>query len=101
VDRHEPTHFNNVDHVTSRFPAKIVDVRHFPTWTRVRRAGSGTAHRILAGGALRTGYIAPLLAAGVRAFHTGTGVRRDATWSTPVDLPWSAPGGTTWAEVRA
>jgi copper homeostasis protein len=48
-------------------------------------AAAGHAHRILAGGALHTGHIAPLLAAGVRAFHTGTGVRRDATWSTPVD----------------
>jgi len=26
ADRHEPTHFNNVDQVTSRFAAKIVDV---------------------------------------------------------------------------
>lgn len=48
-------------------------------------AADGHAHRILAGGALHTAHIAPLRAAGVRAFHTGTGVRPGATWSTPVD----------------
>jgi copper homeostasis protein len=48
-------------------------------------AAAGRAGRILAGGALHTGHLAPLLAAGVRAFHTGTGVRPGGTWSTPVD----------------
>ena len=38
-------------------------------------AAAGHAPRILAGGALHTGHLAPLLAAGVRAFHTGSGVR--------------------------
>jgi len=46
---------------------------------------AGHAERILAGGALRTGHLAPLLAAGVRAFHTGGGVRPGGTWSAPVD----------------
>ena len=48
-------------------------------------AAAGHAARILAGGALHTEHIAPLRAAGVRAFHAGSGVRPGATWSAPVD----------------
>jgi copper homeostasis protein len=48
-------------------------------------ATAGHAPRILAGGALHTAHLAPLLAAGVRAFHTGSGVRPGAAWSSPVD----------------
>jgi copper homeostasis protein len=46
---------------------------------------AGHAHRIRAGGALHPDHLAPLLAAGVRAFHTGTGVRPGGAWSARVD----------------
>ena len=48
-------------------------------------AAAGHAGRILAGGALLPAHVAPLRAAGIRAFHTGTGVRPGATWSAPLD----------------
>lgn len=38
--------------------------------------------QVMAGGGLREEHIAPLRAAGVRAFHIGSGARRD--WRTPV-----------------
>ena len=46
------------------------------------RAGRGP--RILAGGGLRREHVGPLAAAGVDAFHVGSGVRRGG-WTTPVD----------------
>lgn len=53
--------------------------------TTLRAEAARHAGRILAGGGLHTGHIAPLLAAGVRAFHTGSGVRRGGSWAGPVD----------------
>ena len=41
--------------------------------------------RVLAGGGLRRQHVAPLLAAGVDAFHTGSAVRPDGRWDAPVD----------------
>ncbi|MFF5233135.1 copper homeostasis protein CutC [Dactylosporangium sp. NPDC000521] len=51
------------------------------------RAGSRTATgpRILAGGGLRHEHVAPLRAAGVTAFHSGSAVREGGTWTAPVD----------------
>jgi copper homeostasis protein len=40
---------------------------------------------ILAGGGLRREHVAPLLAAGVRAFHSGGAVRAGNRWDAPVD----------------
>jgi copper homeostasis protein len=40
---------------------------------------------ILAGGGLRQEHVAPLLAAGVRAFHSGGAVRTGNRWDAPVD----------------
>ena len=40
--------------------------------------------RALAGGGLRRHHLAPLLAAGVDAFHTGSAVRPDGRWDAPV-----------------
>ena len=45
------------------------------------RAPSG---RVLAGGGLRPELVAPLVAAGVSAFHIGRTARRDGSWSAPV-----------------
>jgi copper homeostasis protein len=41
--------------------------------------------RVLAGGGLRRHHLAPLLAAGVDAFHTGSAVRPGGRWDAPVD----------------
>jgi copper homeostasis protein len=41
--------------------------------------------RVLAGGGLRRHHLAPLLAAGVDAFHTGSAVRPEGRWDVPVD----------------
>jgi copper homeostasis protein len=41
--------------------------------------------RVLAGGGLRRHHVAPLLAAGVGAFHTGSAVRPGGRWDVPVD----------------
>ncbi|WP_238547142.1 copper homeostasis protein CutC [Actinoplanes friuliensis] len=41
--------------------------------------------RVLAGGGLRPHHVAPLRAAGVDAFHTGSAVRPDGRWDAPVD----------------
>jgi copper homeostasis protein len=51
--------------------------------TLTAEAGSGP--RVLAGGGLRRHHVAPLLAAGVDAFHTGSAVRPDGRWDAPVD----------------
>lgn len=48
-------------------------------------AAAGHAGRILAGGALHPHHVGPLSTAGVRAFHTGTGVRPGGNWSAPLD----------------
>jgi len=48
-------------------------------------AEAGSAPRVLAGGGLRRHHVAPLLAAGVDAFHTGSAVRPDGRWDAPVD----------------
>jgi copper homeostasis protein len=47
-------------------------------------AGRHSGPRILAGGGLRPEHVAPLRAAGVDAFHIGSGARRDG-WGAPVD----------------
>jgi copper homeostasis protein len=47
-------------------------------------AGRRAGPRILAGGGLRPEHVAPLRAAGVDAFHIGSGARRDG-WGAPVD----------------
>jgi copper homeostasis protein len=47
-------------------------------------AEAGAGPRILAGGGLRPAHVAPLRAAGVDAFHTGSAVRPDARWDVPV-----------------
>jgi copper homeostasis protein len=47
-------------------------------------AGRSAGPRILAGGGLRPEHVAPLRAAGVDAFHVGSGVRRGG-WDSPVD----------------
>ena len=41
--------------------------------------------RILAGGGLRQEHVAPLVAAGVRAFHSGGAVRTGGRWDAPID----------------
>jgi copper homeostasis protein len=41
--------------------------------------------RILAGGGLRPPHVPPLLAGGITAFHCGTAVRPDGSWTSPVD----------------
>jgi copper homeostasis protein len=41
--------------------------------------------RILAGGGLHPGHVAPLAASGVDAFHIGTGARPDGRWDRPAD----------------
>lgn len=48
-------------------------------------AEAGRTPRVLAGGGLRPHHLAPLLAAGVDAFHTGSAVRPDGRWDAPVD----------------
>ncbi|AGL18760.1 copper homeostasis protein CutC [Actinoplanes sp. N902-109] len=40
---------------------------------------------VLVGGGLRQQHLAPLLDAGVRAFHTGSAVRAAGAWEAPVD----------------
>ncbi|MEV6599599.1 copper homeostasis protein CutC [Actinoplanes sp. NPDC051346] len=49
------------------------------------RAEAGRTPRVLAGGGLRAHHLAPLLAAGVDAFHTGSAVRPGGSWDAPVD----------------
>ncbi|WP_239124337.1 copper homeostasis protein CutC [Rhizocola hellebori] len=49
------------------------------------RALPPTAPRILAGGGLREPHLPPLLAAGVTAFHCGTAVRPNGSWTSPID----------------
>ena len=51
---------------------------------RVRAAAAGE-WLLLAGGGLRPEHVAPLAEAGVRAFHVGKLVRKDGSWSAPVD----------------
>ncbi len=46
---------------------------------------AASAPRVLAGGGLRPHHVAPLLAAGVDAFHTGSAVRPAGRWDAPVD----------------
>lgn len=48
-------------------------------------AEAGQTPRVLAGGGLHTSHLAPLLAAGITAFHTGSAVRPDGSWDAPVD----------------
>ncbi|PRY25649.1 copper homeostasis protein [Pseudosporangium ferrugineum] len=48
-------------------------------------AEAGHRPRVLAGGGLRPGHVAPLLDAGVDAFHTGSAVRPGGRWDAPVD----------------
>ena len=48
-------------------------------------AEASSAPRVLAGGGLRQQHLAPLLAAGVDAFHTGSAVRPQGRWDAPVD----------------
>jgi copper homeostasis protein len=48
-------------------------------------AEAGGRPRVLAGGGLRRHHVAPLLAAGVDAFHTGSAVRPEGRWDAPVD----------------
>jgi copper homeostasis protein len=47
-------------------------------------AEAGATPRTLAGGGLRRHHLAPLRAAGVGAFHTGSAVRPDGRWDAPV-----------------
>ena len=47
-------------------------------------ARTGATPRILAGGGLRREHVEPLAAAGVDAFHVGSGVRH-GDWTSPVD----------------
>jgi copper homeostasis protein len=49
----------------------------------VRRAAQ-TPGLVLAGGGLRRKHVAVLAAAGVRAFHVGSGVRPDGSWERSV-----------------
>ncbi|RZU52365.1 copper homeostasis protein [Krasilnikovia cinnamomea] len=53
--------------------------------TLITEAKTARRPRIVAGGALREHHLAPLLGGGVDAFHTGTAVRRDRTWASPID----------------
>jgi copper homeostasis protein len=48
-------------------------------------AGRTQGPRLLVGGGLRPEHVAPLRAAGVSAFHVGSGVR-PAGWTAPVDV---------------
>jgi copper homeostasis protein len=50
----------------------------------IAEARAAAGPRILAGGGLLPEHVAPLRAAGVDAFHVGSGVRRGG-WDTPVD----------------
>ena len=89
-----------VDHATDRAAALRV-IRALPGVDYLLTAGSPAgvgaglevlraeaAHpagpRILAGGGLLPEHVAPLRAAGVDAFHVGSGVRRGG-WDSPVD----------------
>jgi copper homeostasis protein len=58
----------------------------------LRAEAPAESSRILAGGALQIDHLAPLVEAGVRAFHTGSGVRAGGSWSSPVDAAMVA----TW-----
>jgi copper homeostasis protein len=51
----------------------------------VADAAAGHCARVLAGGGLQERQFAPLLAAGVDAFHTGSAVRPGGRWDLPVD----------------
>lgn len=51
----------------------------------VLTAEVGNGPRILAGGGLRPEHVAPLLAAGVDAFHTGSAARPYGRWDLPAD----------------
>lgn len=53
--------------------------------TLAAEAGSAPGPLIMAGGGLRREHVAPLHAAGVRAFHTGGAVRPGGSWDQPVD----------------
>jgi copper homeostasis protein len=48
-------------------------------------AEAGSDPRVLVGGGLRRHHLAPLLTAGVDAFHTGSAVRPGGRWDAPVD----------------
>jgi copper homeostasis protein len=48
-------------------------------------AEAASEPRVLAGGGLRPQHVAPLLAAGVDAFHTGSAVRPGGRWDAAVD----------------
>jgi copper homeostasis protein len=51
---------------------------------RAEAFSAGAGPRIMAGGGLKPEHVAPLRAAGVDAFHVGSGVRRRG-WDSPVD----------------
>jgi copper homeostasis protein len=53
----------------------------------VRRAAESadSARLVMAGGGLRRKHVALLAAAGISAFHLGTGVRPDGAWDAPVN----------------
>lgn len=68
--------------LTAGGPASVTE--GLPTLTA--EAGSGTrGPRILAGGGLRPAHVAPLRAAGIDAFHTGSAARPDGRWDRPVE----------------
>jgi copper homeostasis protein len=48
-------------------------------------AGQAVGPRLLVGGGLRDEHLAPLRAAGVTAFHSGSAVRQGRDWANPVD----------------
>lgn len=70
---------------TSALPGALAPAALDGLATLVAEAADGHAGRILAGGSLQQHHIVPLLAAGVRAFHTGSGVRIGGSWAAPVD----------------
>lgn len=64
--------------LTAGGPASVAE--GLPTLT----AEAGLPPRVLAGGGLRKHHLAPLLAAGVDAFHTGSAVRPAGRWDAPL-----------------
>jgi copper homeostasis protein len=67
--------------LTAGSPAGVAEGRD----VLVADAAAGHGTRVLAGGGLRKSHLAPLLAAGVGAFHTGSAVRPGGHWNAPVD----------------
>jgi copper homeostasis protein len=67
--------------LTAGSPSGVAESRH----VLVGEVAAGHGARVLAGGGLRESDLAPLLAGGIDAFHTGSAVRPGGDWNAPVD----------------